>query len=55
MNNYTWWMRLLCVFGIHWYGQSGCGSMHNSKDCNVCGHVHVIGFLVHDRNRERGG
>ena len=43
--------RLLCFFGIHWEGSSGCGSMYNSKDCDICGGVMLIGILIHDHNK----
>ena len=44
--------RILCVIGLHWSGQSGCGSMHNAKVCDVCGNPHCIGILIHDRERK---
>lgn len=32
-----WWMRILCVFGIHWYGRKGLGMMGDACLCHVCG------------------
>lgn len=32
-----WWMRPLCMVGIHWRGVSGLGMYGDASRCSICG------------------
>ena len=48
-----YWMRLLCMVGVHWHGRSDGGGMGDAYSCHVCGRDNYWPcFIVHD---ESGG
>ena len=47
------WMRILCVFGIHWHGRTDGGGMGDATQCHVCGlDTYGGGFIVHKEENE---
>lgn len=47
-----WWMRVLCVFGIHWHGRKDGGGMGDANQCHVCGlDTYATLFIVHREDK----
>lgn len=52
-----WWMRILCIFGIHWHGRKDGGGMGDAFQCHVCKRDDYApwGIIIHreDKPNER--
>lgn len=46
-----WWMRLLCVVGIHWHGRTDGGGMGDAYQCHVCGRDNYCPCVIIHKER----
>lgn len=49
----SWWMKVLCMFGIHWHGRTDGGGMGDANQCHVCGlDTYGRALIIHKENEE---